>query len=141
MDARELAASPELKQVAARIGRSIGARLVLLFGSAARPNATAEDLDIGILPSQPLDLVAATNQFIRGLKYQAVDLVDLSRADPLILMLAVRDGRVLFEGRVGEFARFASLAARRYADTRKFREAERQVVREFAEGISRRGPP
>jgi hypothetical protein len=73
-----------------------------------------------------LDTVAAANRFIEALGTQHVDIVDLRRATPLVAMVAAREGRVLYEARRGEFARFASLAARRYADTGKFRRLEHE---------------
>jgi predicted nucleotidyltransferase len=120
----------QLRHAAAQVAADLGCRLVVLFGSAAR-GAVAEDLDIGILGDALLDTVDATNRFIRALGVQAVDVADLRRADPLLLMLAARDGIPLHERERGEFARFASLAARRYADTRKFRDAERHELRDF----------
>ncbi len=80
----------------------------------------------------PLDTVALTNRFIRTLGVQNVDVADLGRADPLLLMLVARDGVPLFEAAPSEFARFASLAARRYADTRKFRDLEPRQLEDFA---------
>jgi predicted nucleotidyltransferase len=122
----------DLRRAAAQVGADLGCRLVVLFGSAARGSgAGAEDLDLGLLSAAPLDAVDATNRFIRILGVQAVDITDLSRADPLLLMLVARDGVPLYEREPGEFARFASLAARRYADTRKFREAEHRELRAF----------
>jgi predicted nucleotidyltransferase len=124
-----------LRRAAEQVGREVGCRLVVLFGSAARgadgATAAARDLDVGVLCDTVPDLVALTNRFIQALGVQAVDLTDLRRADPLLLMLVARDGTPLYERAPGEFARFASLAARRYADTRKFRVAERDAVRDF----------
>jgi predicted nucleotidyltransferase len=120
----------QLRQAARQVAAALGCRLVILFGSAAR-GASPEDLDLGVLGDSVVDTVDATNRFIRALGLQAVDLADLRRADPLLLMLAARDGIPLYERSPGEFARFASLAARRYADTRKFRDAERLELRDF----------
>lgn len=121
-----------IREAVTTVARELDARLVVLFGSAARrgPRA-AEDLDIGILARGPLDALEATNRLIRRLGVQQVDIVDLQRADPLLLALAARDGICLYEAGPGEYARFVSLAARRYADTRKFRDAERQEIRDF----------
>lgn len=121
-----------LRRAAERVSREAGCRLVVLFGSAARAEARApEDLDFGILGPGAIDTVQLTNRLIRELRFQQVDVADLARADPLALMLAARDGVPLYEAAPGEFARFASLAARRYADTRKFREMERREIRDF----------
>lgn len=130
-----------LERVAAEVARKHDLRLVVLFGSAARAGSAARpasadppgDLDLAVLAAEPLDPVALTNAFIRSLGVQDVDLVDLSRADPLLMELAARDGIPLFEAEPGAFARFASLAARRYADTRKFREMEKKEIREWLE--------
>ncbi|MGH7753749.1 MAG: hypothetical protein ACREN5_13125 [Gemmatimonadales bacterium] len=125
----------DLRRAAATVGRETGARLIVLFGSAARPPdrgpRAPEDLDVGVLNDLAPDQVALTNRFIRALGLQSVDVTDLRRADPLLLILAARDGVPLYEHEPGEFARFASLAARRYADTRKFRVSERDEVRDF----------
>jgi len=124
-----------LERVAADVAQGSDLRLVVLFGSAARAAASRmpEDLDLAVLASEPVDVVALTNGFIRALGLQEVDLVDLSRADPLVMQLVARDGIPLFEAEGGAFARFASLAARRYADTRKFRETEKGEIREWLE--------
>jgi hypothetical protein len=83
-----------------------------------------------------VDVVALTNRLIALLGVQAVDLVDLRRADALLLALVARDGVALDEGAPGAFARFASLAARRFADTRKFRAAEHEQIAEFVRGTA-----
>ena len=129
-----------IREAAERVGREVGARLIVLFGSAARSGGDgAEDLDIGVLADAALDAVAVTNRFIQLLETQHIDVADLRRADPLLLMLVARDGVPLFQRTSGEFARFWSLAARRYADTRKFRVAEREQIRDFvARGLLKR---
>jgi predicted nucleotidyltransferase len=118
-----------LRHAAAEVAETAGARLVALFGSAARGEPTAHDLDIGVLADEPVDTVALTNAFIRRLSFQDVDVTDLRRADPVLLALAARDGVPLYERAPGEFARFVSLAARRFADTDKFRRAQRALPR------------
>jgi len=128
---RSTASLDQIRLAAQRLGAEIGARLILLFGSAARRRTTPGDLDIGILTDHPLDTVGATNRLIQALGVQAIDVADLRRADPLLLALAARDGIPVYEAEPGAFAAFASLAARRFADTRKFRDAERREVRDF----------
>ena len=109
-----------------------------LFSSSA-DGGGAEDLDIGVLADAALDAASVTNRFIQLLETQHIDVADLRRADPLLLMLVARDGVPLFQRTSGEFARFWSLAARRYADTRKFRVAEREDIRDFvARGLHKR---
>jgi predicted nucleotidyltransferase len=128
-----------IRQAAARLGGEIGARLIVLFGSAARAGEAPRDLDVGVLTDGPFDPIAATNRLIQLLRVQQVDVTDLRRADPLLLALAARDGVALFEGAPGAFAAFASLAARRFADTRKFRDGEREEVQAFVRAARERG--
>jgi len=129
--ASSLAAISEaaLRRAAKEVHRRFGAQLVVLFGSAARREKTAQDLDLGILGSEPLDTVAVTNALTRALGTQAVDVTDLRRADPVLLALVARDGIPLFEHEPGAFAGFVSLAMRRFADTRKFRDAQADALR------------
>lgn len=112
-------------------------RLAVLFGSMARGEPRPRDVDIALLGDGALDLIALTNVLTRRLRTQNVDLVDLRTADPLLMALVARDGLVLHEREPGEFDRFASLASRRFADTAKFREAEREYIADFIRETSR----
>lgn len=124
--------SDRLRSVAREVAKRMGCQMVVLFGSATRTVSRApEDLDLAVLSACPLDPIELTNLFIAALGLQQVDVVDLRRADPLLMMFVAREGVPVYEETPGEFARFASLAVRRYADTRKFRELERLQVREF----------
>ena len=118
-----------LAAVAPDVARAAGYRLVVLFGSAARGNPDPEDLDLGILADGLVDTVAAANRFIEAVRTQHVDIVDLRAADPLLAAVVARDAKVLHESRPGEFARFVSLAYRRYADTQAFRRLEHETLR------------
>src|SRR5260370_2268971 len=86
----------QLRQAARQVAGALGCRLVILFGSAARGSAP-DDLDLGVLGDSVIDAVDATNRFIRALRVQAVDLTDLRRAHPLLLMLAAPDAVPLYE--------------------------------------------
>jgi uncharacterized protein len=121
-----------LKSAAAEVARRNSLDLVVLFGSAARAGGVApHDLDIGVLGRGLTDALAATNAFIELLRIQPVDIVDLRRADPVLLIQVARDGIPLFERTPTQFAEFVSLAARRFADTKKFRDAEEAYIEEF----------
>jgi predicted nucleotidyltransferase len=120
-----------VREVVGRVAFEEGLRLVVLFGSTARGEDRAEDLDLALLGTGPLDLVRLTNVLMQRTGVQEIDLVDLRRADSLLMMLVARDGIPLFEETPGEFTSFWSLAARRYADGRKFRDAQRESIRDF----------
>lgn len=120
-----------VRESARRLAHEASLRLVVLFGSAARGEERVEDMDLALLGTGPLDLVDLTNRFTQAIGFQEIDLVDLRRADALLQMLVARDGIPLYEREPTEFARFVSLAVRRYADTAKFRAMERQELHEL----------
>lgn len=127
-----------LRGVAATIARDHGYRLVVLFGSMARREPAPRDVDLGIVgrPGADLDVLGAATRFIELLGTSAIDVVDLRRANPVLLMTVARDGVPLFDATGSEFHEFSSLAMRRYADTKKFRDLVRDDLREYG----RRGP-
>jgi predicted nucleotidyltransferase len=107
-------------------------RLVILFGSHASGGVhRRSDLDLAILAQEPLDMVGVTAEIMTLLHLNNVDVVDLRRASPLLAREIVRQGVVLYEREPGTYAQFVSLTIRRYADTRKFREAQRLAVQQF----------
>ena len=129
-----------LREAARVVADELELDLVALFGSAAGPGrARAEDLDLGVLARRPVDAIALTNRLVELLGVQEVDVADLRSADPVLMALVARDGVLLYERESGTFARFASLAARRFADTRKFRDAEREAIRAFIRDTTARG--
>ncbi len=112
-------------------------RCVVLFGSALHRETTdVGDYDLGVQCDGPVDLLVMTNLAARLLGTDAVDLVDLRRASPLLAMEIARKGRLLYERKPGVFAEFVSLAFRRYLDTAKLRKAHEEALRQF---LQRRG--
>ena len=106
--------------------------LVILFGSMAGGIGHAEsDVDLAVRGSDVLDLVALTNDVTRLLHTDDIDLVDLRRASPLLMMEVAREGRLLYERTPGSYPAFCSLAHRRYVDTAKLRVAQRETIRRF----------
>jgi hypothetical protein len=104
----------------------------VLFGSSARGEPGAADLDLGVLGPASLDVIDASVRFMHVLHTGVVDVVDLRHANPVLLMSVARDGIPLFDASGTQFAEFSSLAMRRYADTKKFRDAVRDDLREYA---------
>lgn len=113
--------------------------LVVLFGSVATGVSRAEsDLDVAVRGGRQLDLVLVTNQMSQLLHTDAIDVVDLRRASPLLMMEVVRGGMLLYERTTGIYADFCSLAHRRYVDTAKLRLAQRETIQQFllARGVA-----
>jgi len=106
--------------------------LVIVFGSVAGGVTHVEsDLDLAVQGKQPLDLVSLTNEITRLLHSDAIDVVDLRRASPLLMMEVVRGGHLLYERTPGSYAAFCSLAHRRYVDTAKLRVAQHEAIQRF----------
>jgi predicted nucleotidyltransferase len=112
-------------------------RLVVLFGSVAegrqRPDS---DLDLGVLRDGPGSNDDVELLVMQLLGTERVDVVDLRRAPPLLAMAVAKTGVVLYDSPEGAFARYASLALRRYEDTAKLRRARAEGLRRF---IAERG--
>jgi predicted nucleotidyltransferase len=106
--------------------------LVVLFGSGATGRVTTRsDVDLAIRCRGPADLEQWHGTLAPLLGTDRLDLVDLGRAGPLLAFEVARTGRPLFERRPGTFRAFQGLASRRYADTRKLRDAQRRAIRVF----------
>jgi predicted nucleotidyltransferase len=125
----------ELRAALAPLWQAGQHRLIVLFGSAARGTATpSSDIDLGFLPTQGMDATAVTNEVIRHTHRNAVDVVDLSRSDPLTRMQVARYGVVLFAEDDSTFPEFCSLAFRVYVDSEKLRRAQRRALDLFQQG-------
>ncbi len=106
--------------------------LLILFGSAARGRMRrTSDVDVAVQCDAAADLDALFMALAPRLKSSRLDLVDLRRAGPLLAFEVARSGHVLFERAPGVFRTFQSLASRRYADTRKLRDAQKRSLQVF----------
>lgn len=109
-----------------------GLQFILLFGShASEKTHKQSDIDVAVLFDRPVDVLALTNKVIKLLHTSNVDVVDLSRASPLLKFSAAKNGTLIYEREVGVFNHFYSLAFRIYADTKMLREAQKPVISSF----------
>ena len=107
-------------------------RLIIVFGSTVTGSRGPEsDVDLALLADAPLDLVAVTTDVIRLLHTDHVDVVDLCRASPLLAMEVARHGRLVYERQPGVHIEFISLAVRRYIDTKKLRDAQKDAIHRY----------
>ena len=87
--------------------RHCGLRLLVLFGSRARGEATTRsDWDLGYLGDASLDREGLLADLMAAAGTEAIDLADLDRASGLVRFRAARDAVVLFEASDRAFARF-----------------------------------
>jgi uncharacterized protein len=108
--------------------------LVVLFGSTVKgQRRPRSDVDLAVRCTGAADLDALYLALAPRLGTDRLDLVDLRRASPLLMMEVARSGRLLYERRRGSFRQFQSLASRRYCDTAKLRRAQRRAIHAFLE--------
>jgi predicted nucleotidyltransferase len=107
-------------------------RLIIVFGSTVTGLRGPEsDVDLAFLADAPLDPVALTTDVIRVLHTDRVDVVDLRRASPLLAMEVARHGHLIYERKPGTHVEFISLAVRRYIDTKKLRNAQKEAIHRY----------
>jgi uncharacterized protein len=106
--------------------------LMVLFGSSAKGKTHARsDIDLAFSFRDKIDLIDLTNKVAISLGTDAVDVVDMRKASPLLRFAVAKTGRVLYEKTPGLFHSFCSLAFRVYVDTGKLREARAQSIENF----------
>jgi predicted nucleotidyltransferase len=106
--------------------------LAVLFGSTAAGRARSKsDVDVAVRCEGTADLEALYRVLAPRIGSDRLDLVDLRRASPLLMMAVARSGHVLFERHPGVYRQFQAFASRRYCDTAKLRRAQRRAIHVF----------
>lgn len=133
---------PTLKEITDKLSpmfNNEGLQLVIAFGSVVSGRVHQKsDIDLAFLFDKPVDIIRLTTRVTKLLRSDNVDVVDLMRASPLLGFSVVRNGKLLHESIEGTFSAFCSLAFRRYADTKKLRNAQDQMIKQFVS--TRRSP-
>lgn len=115
--------------------------LLLSFGSYGTERFTPEsDIDLAyqaasaLTPKEELQLL---QDLILLFRRDRIDLVNLSKASPLLMFEIATKGRVLYEEN-DAFLRFKLKASARYADTRHLRRMRREYLeRELNRALNR----
>jgi predicted nucleotidyltransferase len=124
----------EIKEKLTPLFREKGLQMALLFGSVVSGRMHKQsDIDLAFLYDEPLDILDLTNQVIRLLHIDKVDVIDLRTANPLLKFSVAAQSRILYERSPGLFNIFYSYALRRYIDTKKLRERQQESTKSFLE--------
>lgn len=123
-----------------------GARLVVLFGSAATSRAQPDsDFDLAVWPGEsegppgPEERLCWIGE-IQGLLDRAVSLVLVSPTlDPVLGFQIMRQGRVLYESEPNLWAWERLRLWQLYCDTAPLRRLERESLRTYAEEVRGHG--
>jgi predicted nucleotidyltransferase len=133
----------ELKALSPKLSEKIPyLKMLVLFGSRARGDIHANsDWDFAALYDENLREESCKNKGfawfeVPGIIGQVfsfnsdeIDVVELNRCTPLIGYQVARDGKLLYEQQPGDFINFQRQAWKIYADTAKFRKAQRQSIK------------
>lgn len=108
--------------------------LLLTFGSINTDRFTGKsDIDIGYLSRtslEPAKQLALLGDLVRLFGRDRVDLVDLSRANPLLLYEVAYNSKVLHEEN-DSYLKFKLKASARYADTKFLREQRKNYLNDL----------
>ena len=117
---------------------SIDTKLVILFGSSATGTAGSHsDADVAVLADHILslrELGEISHDIAEELHVSEdkIDIVDLSRASPLLQYEIATQGKLL-HGDNADFVRFKVLAWKRYMDTAKLRRIRAQSLTQYVQ--------
>lgn len=119
--------SGELDELCARQA----VRVLTVFGSAARGEHAARDLDVGVLsePDMPFDLPALVNDLVELTGVEQVDLVHLNRAGPVLRERALVGALALFESAAGRYADAQTAAIGERIETDALRRLDLSLLR------------
>lgn len=132
----------ELKTLSEQIPKVIPyIKILVLFGSQAKGiSHQKSDWDFAVFTDQEekqqyisqrnfgwLEIPIKLSE-IFDLDPDLIDVVEMNHCSPLLGFQVARDGKLLYERTPGDFIKFQSKAWRIYADTAKFRQAEKQSI-------------
>ena len=105
-------------------------RVLTVFGSAARGEPNARDLDIGVMfePDADPDYLAIINDLIDLTRTDAVDFVHLNRGGPVIRERALVGSIWLFESEPGALAKAQVSAVLERMDTDWMRRLDLELM-------------
>lgn len=105
-------------------------RVLTVFGSAARGEATARDLDVAVLfePGRPGDALGLVNELIDLTSSDDIDLMDLGRAGPVARERGLVGCLALYESESGAFAAVQVAAITARMDTQWLREMDLETM-------------
>jgi len=126
--------SEKQKDHLAKIAQKYSLELILLFGSRIEKKLHQEsDYDVAYLSSRHLDLMEEA-QLIVDLapifKSENIDLVNLKRANPLLLYAITKNCQVIYEKKPLTFASLRAYAFKKYVETKPLYEAKFKRLQE-----------
>jgi len=133
----------EMQAVASEIATHLpDIKMLVLFGSRATGNVhPGSDWDFAVLYDRELlrarmknywywlEIDRLLTQMLPSIPMAKIDVAELNHCSPLLGYQVASEGKLLYEKHPGEFIKFQCLAAKIYADTAKFREAQWEALK------------
>lgn len=112
--------------------------LLVSFGSYNTEQFTEKsDIDVGYLSRINLEVEQQSTligDLVKLFQRDKIDLVDLSRATPILLYEVARNSQILYEEE-DSYLRFKLKASARYADTKFLRQQRREYLDSLVRGM------
>jgi predicted nucleotidyltransferase len=118
-------------------------QLLILFGSQAQGRATLNsDWDLAFLIQNfsyqigwgELELYHPLGEIL-GINSDQIDLVNIDKCSPLLGYMIAREGKVLYEAEPDLFLNFQLKAWKRYANTAKLRQYQKDYIHQSLEQL------
>ena len=121
---------PQIKQLAEKHGLS----LVVLFGSQAT-GAThpKSDVDIAVLSSDNFDRSKILDDLGEIFKRDDIEIINIAESSPTMMYVLTRDGKLLYENKIGAFLKWKFYAIRVWIDTAWLRHLRDRKMIEWAQ--------
>jgi len=123
------------QEILVSICEKFGLSFVVLFGSQLLPKESFKtDYDIAVFFQDEVSSdreLELTSRFSQVLLTDAVDIVTLNFAHPLIQYEVASCGRLLYEREVGLFDRFRWRAVQRWNDNKKFSDLKLDYIKDY----------
>jgi hypothetical protein len=105
-----------------------GIRMLVAFGSILQHPSAARDLDLAVVLDDPVDFIATVGEMIGWLRSDAIDVLDLRRADAVARYEALARGELLHEAEPGAFHELQISAVAHFADTQWLRDLQLEAL-------------
>jgi predicted nucleotidyltransferase len=120
----------------ADLARKRSLSFVVLFGSQATGSTHPKsDIDIAVISKNNIDKCRIASDFEDIFKREDVEVVNLANASPTLMHEVVKDGKLLFEDREGEFLKWKLYAIWVWMDTQWLRNLGNKKLIEWAKTV------
>jgi len=109
---------------------------VVLFGSRARGNTHAKsDIDIAVISRVKIDKTQISIELDNIFKREDTEVINLASVNPTLMYVVVKDGKLLYEKKQGDFFRWKLYAIKIWMETSWLRRLSDKKFVEWARSL------